>query len=66
MNPELTYSLPKYQIMCGIVDIMMHTMDRYFTSDLGNELTDEIAESLLRVMIKNGPVALENPGIITP
>ena len=61
MNPELTYSLPKYQIMCGIVDIMMHTMDRYFTSDLGNELTDEIAESLLRVMIKNGPVALENP-----
>jgi Iron-containing alcohol dehydrogenase. len=61
MNPELTYTLPKYQIMCGIVDIMMHTMERYFTNDLGNEITDEIAESLLRVMIKNGPVALENP-----
>ncbi|NLU31557.1 MAG: iron-containing alcohol dehydrogenase [Clostridiaceae bacterium] len=61
LNPELTYTLPKYQIMCGIVDIMMHTLDRFFTSVLGNELTDEIAAGLLRVMIKNGPVALENP-----
>ena len=31
MNPELTYTLPKYQVGCGIVDIMMHTLDRYFT-----------------------------------
>ena len=61
MNPELTYTLPKYQIMCGIVDIMMHTLDRFFTSVLGNEFTDEIAAALLRVMIRNGPVALENP-----
>ncbi len=31
MNPELTYTLPPYQTACGIVDIMMHTMDRYFS-----------------------------------
>ena len=31
MNPELTYTLPRYQVTCGIVDIMMHTLDRYFT-----------------------------------
>lgn len=61
MNPELTYTLPKYQIMCGIVDIMMHTLDRYFTPLTGNELTDGIAETLLRVVIKNGAVAMENP-----
>jgi len=61
MNPELTYTMPKYQIMCGIVDIMMHTMERFFTKELDNELSDEIAAALLRVMIKNGPVALENP-----
>lgn len=61
LNPELTYTLPKYQIMCGVVDIMMHTMERFFTSRLGNELTDEIAAGLLRVMIKNGPIAMENP-----
>jgi alcohol dehydrogenase YqhD (iron-dependent ADH family) len=61
MNPELTYTLPKYQILCGIVDIMMHTLDRYFTLTDGNELTDEIAEALLRVVIKNGQIALKNP-----
>ena len=54
MNPELTYTLPKYQLACGIVDIMMHTLERYFTPVSGNELTDEIAEGLLRTMIKNG------------
>ncbi|MBE6828786.1 MAG: iron-containing alcohol dehydrogenase [Ruminococcaceae bacterium] len=57
MNPELTYSLPPFQVSCGIVDIMMHTLDRYFTLTEGNEITDEIAESLLRVVIKNGRTA---------
>jgi len=61
MNPELLYTLPLYQLSCGIVDIMMHTMDRYFTPTEGNELTDEIAESLLRVVIKNGKIAMKNP-----
>ena len=44
MDPELTYTLPKYQVTCGIVDIMMHTLDRYFTHSKGNEMTDEIAQ----------------------
>ena len=61
MNPELTYTLPKYQITCGIVDIMMHTLDRYFTHSKGNEMTDEIAEALLRTVIRNGRKAMENP-----
>jgi len=65
MNPELTYSLPKYQISCGVADIMMHTLDRYFTPEANdgrdNEMTDEIAEALLRVVIKNGPIALAKP-----
>lgn len=61
MNPELLYTIPTFQLSCGIVDIMMHTMDRYFTLTEGNEITDEIAESLLRVVIKNGKVAMENP-----
>jgi len=61
MNPELTFTLPSYQIACGIVDIMMHTLDRYFTLTEGNELTDEIAESLLRVVIKNGKIAMKDP-----
>ena len=61
MNPELTFSLPKYHIACGIADILMHTLDRYFAPEANNELTDEIAEALLRVVIKNGLAVMENP-----
>jgi len=57
MNPELTYTLPKYQVACGAVDIMMHTLERYFIPDQSNEMTDEIAEGLLRTVIKNGTTA---------
>ncbi len=60
MNPELTYTLPKYQLSCGIVDILMHTLERYFTPISGNQLTDEIAEGLMRTVIKNGKIAYEN------
>lgn len=60
MNPELTYTLPKYQVSCGVVDIMMHTLERYFTNIHDNQLTDEIAEGLLRVVIENGRKAMEN------
>lgn len=57
LNPELTYTLPTYQIACGVVDIMMHTLDRYF-NPLDNELTDSIAEALLRTVIAKGPAAI--------
>ncbi len=60
MNPELTYTIPKRQLSCGVIDIMMHTLDRYFTSRLENELTDQIAESVLRVTIDSGKIAYEN------
>ena len=60
MDPVLTYTLPKYHLTCGIVDIMMHTMDRYFTHSTGNELTDVFAEALLRTVIKNGSIAYAN------
>lgn len=61
MNPELTFTLPKYQVACGIVDIMMHTLERYFTPVGGNQMTDEIAEGLLRTVIANGKIAYEDP-----
>lgn len=60
MNPELTYTLPYYQVACGIVDIMMHTLDRYFTTTEGNEITDEIAEAVLRVAVRNGTIAMKD------
>lgn len=61
MNPELTFTLPKYQIGCGIADIMMHTLERYFIPDQKNRMTDEIAEGLLRTVIDSGRKAVENP-----
>ena len=61
MNPELTYTLPHNQISNGVADIMMHTLDRYFTISLGNDFTDAIAEALLRTVMKQGPVWLKDP-----
>lgn len=61
MNPELTFTLPKYQIACGVVDILMHTIERYFTNEKDLTVTDELAEGLMRAVIKEGRVAVENP-----
>lgn len=60
MNPELTYTLPVYQVACGVTDIMMHTLDRYF-NPADNEMTDAIAEALLRTVIEKGRIAVKNP-----
>ena len=59
MNPELLFTLPKYQLAAGITDIMMHTMERYFIKDIQCDLTDEIAEGLLRMVVKNGKAVME-------
>lgn len=60
-NPELTYSVSKYQTACGIVDIMAHTMERYFTLFPDTPLTDRISESILKSVIEAGKIAIENP-----
>ncbi len=61
MNPELTTTLPPYQTACGIVDIMSHTMERFFTVVEPTELTDGIATSILRSLIKAGKTLIDNP-----
>ena len=61
MNPELTMSLPDYQTESGCADIMMHTMERYFTQGGNMELTDEIAEGLLRTVIKCAKILHHDP-----
>ena len=60
-NPELTYTLPQYQTSCGIVDIMSHTMERYFTDCEPTDLTDRISESILKAVVSAGKVLMENP-----
>ena len=60
MNPELTYTLPKYQVACGCVDILMHTMERYFNHTT-MELTDHLSEALMRTVIMNAKILLNQP-----
>lgn len=62
MNPEYTKSLPDYQTESGCTDIMMHTMERYFTNGGNMEITDAIAEGLLRTVMKNALILHRNPG----
>ena len=61
MNPELTMSLPDYQTACGCADIMMHTMERYFTNGGNMEITDSIAEGLLRTVMTNAEILVKDP-----
>lgn len=62
MNPELTYTLPEYQTASGCVDIIMHTLERYFTPESPTmELTDQLAEGLLRTVMVNAKILLNDP-----
>ena len=62
MDPTLTYTLPAYQTASGAADIMMHTMERYFSAvDAPMNLTDNLAERLLRSVMKDVTAALRNP-----
>jgi hypothetical protein len=61
MNPERTYTLPPYQTAAGATDIMMHTMERYFSKYEDMTLTDSISEALLRTVKESALVVLKQP-----
>ena len=61
LNPELTMTLPDYQTASGCTDIMMHTMERYFTNGGNMEITDSMAEALLRTVKKNALILAKDP-----
>jgi len=61
LNPENTFSLPKYQTIVGIADIMAHLMERYFTQESHVDLSDRLIEGNLQSVIKHAPLVLSNP-----
>ena len=61
MNPELTATLPSYQTASGCADIMMHTMERYFTPNGTMDLTDSLAEGLMRTVMDNAVILRDDP-----
>lgn len=66
VDPELTYTLPPYQTACGIVDMMAHIFERYFTPTEGVEVTDRISEGLLRAIIEEAPKVFADPTAYDP
>ena len=61
MNPELTYSVPPYPTACGIADIIVHAHERYFTERHDNYLTDMLNESVIKTVIRYGPIVMKDP-----
>jgi len=61
LNPELTFTLPVFQIACGCADILAHTFERYFTQTPNVDLTDRLCEGLMKTVIENSKIAVKNP-----
>ena len=62
LDPVLTLTLPEWQTMSGCADIMMHTMERYFTSRGNLDLTDALAEGLVRTVMRHTLILRDEPG----
>lgn len=61
LNPELTFTLPPYQTAAGIVDMMAHIFERYFSPTEGTEVTDRLCEGLLKAIMNEAIKVMENP-----
>jgi len=60
LNPELAFSLPKFQVACGITDIMAHLMERYFTNVSHVSFTDRLLEAAMKTVISLAPQVMNN------
>lgn len=60
LNPELSFTLPRFQIACGASDILAHLMERYFTAVKNVEFTDRLLEATMKTIIGQAPLVLEN------
>ena len=61
LDPEYTYTVNKYHTAAGVVDIMVHVFEQYFSHTPATDVQDRIAEGLLKVCIKYGPIVCEKP-----
>ena len=61
MNPVRTFTLPPYQTAAGVTDMMMHTMERYFSHEDDMLITDAVAEALMRTVKQCGEQVLADP-----
>ncbi len=61
LDPEFTFTLPPFQTACGVVDIMAHMMERYFTQVEHVELTDRMTEGAIVTVMNNAPIVMQEP-----
>lgn len=61
LNPELAFTLPKYQVASGSADILAHLMERYFTNTLNVDLTDRMIEAIMKTLTYHVPKVLKQP-----
>lgn len=61
MNPEMTVSLSARQTAIGVVDMMAHILERYFSNTTRVEVTDRVAEGLLMALMTEAPKAMADP-----
>jgi alcohol dehydrogenase YqhD (iron-dependent ADH family) len=61
LNPELAFTLPRFQVACGAMDISAHLMERYFTNVRNVAFTDRLIEATLKTIIRQAPLILANP-----
>ena len=60
LDPEFTYTLPKYQMVSGFYDIMSHIMEQYF-SGTDDNTSDYIMEGLMRSLVHSSRIAVKEP-----
>lgn len=61
MDPELTLNVPDYQTSSANTDILMHTMERWFTNGDKMELTDALAKGLMKTVLENARILKRDP-----
>jgi alcohol dehydrogenase YqhD (iron-dependent ADH family) len=61
LDPEYTYGVNKYHTAAGVVDIMVHVFEQYFSHTAASDVQDRLAEALLKVCIKYGPIVCQKP-----
>jgi len=62
MDPEFTYSLPRFQTSCGVADIIAHILERYFTNTNDVDLTDRMCEAVMKTVIRSAQILNNEPG----
>ena len=61
LNPELFFTLPQKEVAHGVADMLSHVFERYFTQTTETDLTDRLCEATMRTIIKNAPIAYQDP-----